>query len=203
MWWEKKEIILKIGIDKENGRKLSEGRREERINNKEGEEEKKVEKIEIGLNIIDRESWKEGLNRRFGEGRRNEKDEEMIERRGNDIIREEGRSIEGIGEGGEIWRILEGKRRDGEKWGKINLIVDESWEEVKREEENIGEEEKIIEMIGKIRKESEDNGIRERGERLIRNDLRIWIGKRNNKRILGNMIKKLGIEKERRRKKEE
>lgn len=58
-------------------------------------------------------------------------------------------------------------------------------------------------MIGKIRKESEDNGIRERGERLIRNDLRIWIGKRNNKRILGNMIKKLGIEKERRRKKEE
>ncbi len=110
--------------------------------------------------------------------------ESRVKRRRDDVLGAEFQLHPVVGCGHFVWNILSRQRRQRIGAGDFHVQIDAPRSHVQRASENVWKPQDIVDLIGVVRASCGDHGIGAHGVNLLRGDLGIRIGHREDDRLV-------------------
>ena len=182
-------LVLALGV----GHTLDPGRRglgrsDHRTHQQTGRVHIVVERLAIGVQILDRAAGHTGRGGGFGHGRGDAQDQARIERRGDDVVRAEVQVLAGIGVGHLVTGLGLGQGGNFTHAGQLHLLGDARGTAVQCAPEDVREAQHVVDLVRIVRTAGGDDAVRAGSTGVFGADFRLRVGQRQNHRLLAHRL---------------
>ncbi len=187
----KHDLLLALGESHPPG--LSTGALEDRLHQESGAEDELLEPLAVSGHVGDRSRRHARFHRRLGDRRREMGEKPRIEGARDDVIRAEGRRLAGVGRS-QVAGLDARQLGDRAHTGELHRLVDGGGPHIECAAEDVGEAQRIVDLVGIVRAAGSDDRIRAHRFRLLGHDLGHGVGEREDDRLLGHARHHLRLE---------